>query len=186
MLCAGNGMTNDLEFRSLRVLLVGGKPNVVRVLRTVLGLAGVNAIVIATDSTEAMRHLRLSLFDAVFCDETAEPIDRMPFAVAARRAPDVLNHMVPIFLTCSGPRRTEVEAARNEGVTDVLARPISAATVIRKLTAALIYPRSFIAAPGFFGPDRRGKRHESFSGDDRRARKARKVKVAKPDGLTYL
>jgi len=37
-------------------------------------------------------------------------------------------------------------------------------------------------APEFFGPDRRGRARPSFHGDDRRARKARKVLVSKPTG----
>ena len=106
------------------------------------------------------------------------------FPLAARRTQGLLNPMIPFFLTCHGPRRVQVEAARNAGVTDVLARPISAATVKRKLLQAIVRPRAFIASTEFFGPDRRGKERIQHKGPERRARQPRKVKVSKAASQT--
>ncbi|HEX2591171.1 MAG TPA: hypothetical protein VHL34_06730 [Rhizomicrobium sp.] len=170
------------EYRSLHVLIVGGKAHHVRVLRTVLSLIGINEIVAEQEPSWAMRRLKTQFFDAVFCDETVDPIGDVPFVIAARREPDVLEHMVPIFLTCSAARLKQVNAARDSGVTDVLARPLSAQTIMRKLSLALLKPRSFIVAPDFFGPDRRSKGRPTYTGEDRRSRKTRKVKVAKATG----
>jgi CheY-like chemotaxis protein len=173
-------MHDGLEFRTLRVLVVGGKPHAVRTLRTVFSLLGLHQIVVVPESEAALQQLRFNTFDAVFCDEIAEKVGGLSFAVAARRDPEALDKMVPIFLTCAGARRRQVEAARDEGVTDVLARPISAATIGRKFALAVNKPRSFIVAPTFFGPDRRSKGRSAFNGPDRRIRAARKVKIAKP------
>jgi hypothetical protein len=72
--------------------------------------------------------------------------------------------------------------ARDLGFTSVLTRPISAATVMRKLKLALDAPRPFIASTDFFGPDRRAPSRSGFGGPDRRTRKARQVKVGAPAG----
>lgn len=177
-------MAEKPDLKQMRVLIVGGKPHAIRLLRTVLNLAGIVDIVYAAEAVIALTFLKSQMFDAVFCDEQVEAVNGVAFAVAARREPDVWDHMIPIFLTCSAARRKQVEAARDIGVTDVLGRPISAATIIRKLTIALVKPRSFIAAPTFFGPDRRAKVRPAYAGDDRRIRKARKVSVALPVGKT--
>jgi hypothetical protein len=64
--------------------------------------------------------------------------------------------------------RRDVEAARDLGFTDVLVRPITAGTIIRKLTLALARPREYVVAGDFSGPDRRGKRRQAFRGKERR------------------
>jgi two-component system chemotaxis response regulator CheY len=115
---------------------------------------------------------------AVFCDENAPKIDGAEFAVAARRAPGISNPMIPIFLVCASPRRKDVVTARDVGVTDVIVRPFSAATIERKLRAALDAPRPFIKAGNFFGPDRRVDQRPPYKGSERRTRTPRKVRVS--------
>ena len=165
------------DFKNLRVMVVGGRPSGLQVLRTVFGVAGIGNVVAVPESRRAVNLLCNERFAAVFCDDRAELVGGVPFPLAARRGTGVLNPMIPIFLLCSAARRRQVEQARDTGVTDVLARPLSAATVIRKLRIALVHPRPFIAAPDFFGPDRRVRQHGRFDGDERRQRTARKVKV---------
>ncbi len=141
-------------------------------------LLNLKSVVVMPTSVSALEALRAHPFTAVFCEDSAEPLDGVPFALAARRTPGVLNPMIPIFAISSFPSRADVKRARDEGVTDVLARPVSAATIIRKLRGALAYPRPFIAAPDFFGPDRRVRdRRSAFLGDERRTRQAKKVKM---------
>jgi len=86
--------------------------------------------------------------------------------------------MSPLFIIYTNARQRQVEQARDIGVTDVLTHPVSASTIARKLQAALVAPRPFIAAPSFFGPDRRARRGAAWSGDERRTRTAKKTRVA--------
>lgn len=165
------------DFRVLRILLVGGKPYVVQTLRTVLGGAGVREIEYAPDSTRALEILRHQVFSAIFCDETAEPVEGVKFAIAARRTPGMVNPLLPIFMISGRAHKNLIENARDEGLTDVLARPISTATIIRKLRTALEFPRSFIASPEFFGPDRRSASRSAFYGQDRRKNRPKKVRL---------
>ena len=100
----------------------------------------------------------------------------MPFALAARRSQMLLNPMIPIFAVYGGARRRDVETARDQGINDVICRPMSLKTVTDKLRAALAAPRPFIAAPEFFGPDRRA-RELPWRGEDRRTRAPKKIRV---------
>ena len=94
----------------------------------------------------------------------------------ARANAAALNPLIPLFELHERARRGDVERARDQGVTDILICPISPQTIITKLGAALERPRPFIAAPNFFGPDRRAKR-TGFGGTERRVRKPRKVAI---------
>ncbi|HEX4301464.1 MAG TPA: hypothetical protein VHZ78_01630 [Rhizomicrobium sp.] len=170
-------MTGKSDLRPLRILLVGGKPASVQVLRTAFGLLGIKQMSAVAESPRAIEALRNQIFDAIFCDAAAEPYKNMTFPVAARRSPGIINPMTPLFVIYTNARQRQVEQARDVGVTDVLTHPVSAATIARKLEAAIKAPRPFIAAPTFFGPDRRARRNALWSGEDRRKRIARKTKV---------
>jgi two-component system chemotaxis response regulator CheY len=173
-------MSGFEDFGAQQHLIVGGKPHVVQLLKQVLGIIGVKQIEVVADPVAVIDVLRTRLFTSVLCDESAARWGKEHFARAARQSSGLLNPMIPIFLVCGGPRRRDVEAARDLGFTDVLTRPVSAATLMRKLKTALVTPRPFIASSDFFGPDRRSPLRAKFWGDDRRTRKARQVKVAAP------
>ncbi len=170
-------MAEPGDFETLRVLIVSGRPHTVQILRQVLTMLGIRRVRSAVLSQTAIELLCANSFAAVFCDEELTDGDADAFIVAARRSPGLVNPMVPIFLVCAGPKRHNIEAARDMGFTDVLARPLSAATVRRKLRTALIQPRPFIVAGEFFGPDRRAGAR-SWAGGERRTRQPRKIKIA--------
>jgi two-component system, chemotaxis family, chemotaxis protein CheY len=173
-------MNDPDDFTAQRHLIVGGKPHAVSVLRQVLTILGVRQIQTVAEPLTAIDVLRTRKFTAVLCDESAERCGEEHFAHAARRTPGLVNPLVPIFLVSGGPRRRDVEQARDLGFTDVLTRPVSAAIILKKLRLALRHPRPFIATPDFFGPDRRSQQRANFHGDDRRTRKPRQVKIPAP------
>jgi CheY-like chemotaxis protein len=173
------GFMDDLK--SLRVLVVTAKPHVAELLRQVLAIAGVSDMVVSPNGPDAIARLAAEMFDAVFRDDAAARDTGGDFGHAARRGDGVLDPMLPIFLVCAGPRRRDVEAARDLGYTDVLTRPVSAATITRKLTQAVTRPRPFIVATEFFGPDRRSETRAAFRGKDRRKRQPKKMKVARSE-----
>ena len=169
-------MSKD-DFSEVRILLVARKGAPTQVLRTVFGIAGISRIVNVDEARRAVELLCTEHFHAVFVEGALEH-DGMPFALAARRLPSLLNPMIPIFALFPQARKRDVETARDLGVHDVICRPVSPKTVMTKLRAALAAPRPFIAAPGFFGPDRRAKsRAGGTPGTERRGRTGKKTKV---------
>jgi two-component system, chemotaxis family, chemotaxis protein CheY len=163
------------NFAELRVLVVGFRGFALSSLRTVLTAAGVVRIAAMEDTRRALELLCTENFEAVFVEDNAI-LDDMPFALAARRSKALLNPMIPVFAVYSSARKRDVETARDLGVHDVIARPISPKTIKDKLGAAIVAPRPFIAAPEFFGPDRRAK-PRSYRGDDRRVLTPKKTKI---------
>jgi CheY-like chemotaxis protein len=164
------------EFKNLRVLLVGSRPHMLSLLRTVLSVAGITRVVRVEQPDRALELLRQERFAAVFC-ETLMLRGGTPFAVAVRRMPAVLNPAIPLFVLHERALRRDVEKARDLGATDVLTVPISPCTVSLKLKAALKTPRPFILAPPFFGPDRRVQDRKRPAGPERRGRPIRKARV---------
>jgi CheY-like chemotaxis protein len=167
------------EFKTMRVLIVSAKPHVVQVMRHVFAIVDVQHVSVTATANAGLERMCANRYGAVFYDDSCGEIGGDSFARAVRRHPSVTNPMVPLFLLCASPRRRDVERARDTGYSDVLLRPLSPAIVMRKLRQASENARPFIAAPDFFGPDRRAKHRPEFHGKDRRKRIARKVKVAR-------
>jgi hypothetical protein len=62
--------------------------------------------------------------------------------------------------------RDIVENCRDLGASEFLAKPFSASTVADKIMQLIMYPRKFVLAPSYFGPERR--RTEMFMDTERR------------------
>ncbi len=170
----------QLDIDAARILVVGAKGQSGTMLRTVLTAIGLHRIVLIDEPRRALELLGTEHFDAVFV-EGGTQLGDTSFALAVRHGAMLLNPMIPIFAVYDGARRTDVEKARDQGITDVICRPMSPKTVAAKLRAALIAPRPFIAAPAFFGPDRRAM-ERPWRGQDRRTRTPKKVKVTIDQG----
>lgn len=162
-----------------RILLLARRTSSTQVLRTVFKIAGLGRVTSVDEPRRAIELLCMEHFDAAFLEGAMEH-EGMPFALAARRLPALLNPMIPIFAVFPEARKRDVEAARDLGVHDVICRPVSAKTVVNKLRAVLAAPRPFIAAPSFFGPDRRSKSRAAVMtpAQERRSRAAKKTKLS--------
>jgi PleD family two-component response regulator len=150
-------MKRGRVFDTLKVLIVEGKRGNGRLLYDILTNLGVRQIVTRDDSQEALRELRETLFDAVFCDEQSTPVNPAAFARALRKDAANVSHRAPIVLMSGAPQRRQVEIARDCGINDFLAVPISIATVKKKLMTVLFAPKRFVVSQSFAGPDRRHK-----------------------------
>jgi two-component system chemotaxis response regulator CheY len=57
---------------------------------------------------------------------------------------------------------------RDNGMTEFLAKPISAKTIYARLCSVIENPRAFIRVGVFFGPDRRRRQAEGYESFERR------------------
>lgn len=107
--------------------------------------------------------------DALIVDRALAPMDGIAFARYLRTVVEGRVRYVPVILIVSRINREDLLLARNAGVNEVLAKPVSAAGLSSRLAAVLEAPRPFIRTPDYFGPDRR-RRQVPFTGADRRRR----------------
>jgi len=130
-------MTAKLDVRNLKVLLVSSDAFGLNVIRAALSLANIREISVAYDCESAIKKLQSEDFDVLFCDGDQPQVNSTPFVVAARNTEGVRNPTLPIFLVSAAPGHRQVAEASALGVNAVIARPISAAAVLRKLSHAL-------------------------------------------------
>ena len=61
-----------------------------------------------------------------------------------------------------------MEAARDAGVTEFLAKPITAHNLFARIAEIVERPRAFVRCDNYFGPDRRRHQNDDYPGPWRR------------------
>ena len=121
-----------------------------------LGYAlGVKNIRDASDAAEAFKELQHFHADVIICDWHMEPLDGLDFVRLVRTAKDSPNPYVPIIMLSGFTEYRRVTEARDAGVNEFLAKPISARALYQRFASIIENPRPFIRTRTYFGPDRR-------------------------------
>lgn len=140
-----------------------------RILMTELMRAlGVRQLFEAADGAEALQLLRRQPVDIIICDLAMEPVDGLDFVRLLRNSPDSPNPMCPVIMLTGHSTERRVYEARDAGVTEFLAKPITARGVLERLSQVIDHPRSFVRSEDYFGPDRRRRSDPRYNGPRRR------------------
>jgi len=107
--------------------------------------------------------------DIVLCDWT-EGLDGMEFLNKVRQDVDSTDPFIPVVICTANTEYHHVCAARDNGMTEFLAKPVSARTIYSRICALVKNHRSFIRISNFLGPDRRRHHSEDPGRVDRRKR----------------
>jgi CheY-like chemotaxis protein len=159
----------DYNFERFNVLIADGNRNTRMLLATVLREFGIDNIEFAGDGREALEMLVALHPDMVLCEYRMTPMDGIEMARRIRALERTRDRFVPILMVTGHTEPKVVTAARDAGVTDFLAKPISAAILLQRIVNLIEDPRPFVdALPDYFGPDRRSKRRESDPNTPRR------------------
>lgn len=144
------------SFEELLILLVDDNVRMRRLIRTILQGLGTNKILEADDGEEALHLLRTIPADLVICDMIMAPMDGVTFVARVRNDTESANRFLPIIMASAYSEPDRVIAARDAGVNEFLAKPLSVGGVYRRVMSVVERPRPFVRAPGYFGPARRG------------------------------
>jgi len=154
----------------LAFLVVDDNANMVTILRTVLKNLGVIHIYEAKDVAEAFVLVRRYAIDIAIIDYNLGFMDGIELVKLMRTASDSPNPYLPIIMLTAHTEKYRVELARDAGITEFCAKPVTALELYRKICEVIERPRPFIRTSDYFGPDRH--RHDegfAYEGPERRA-----------------
>ena len=137
-------------------------------LRELLTSVGIREISEAANGQAALKVLREHECDLILSDMAMAPMDGIAFTRHIRTDESSPNHFVPIIMVTGHTEIERVKAARDAGVTEFLAKPVTPNNLYARLTEIVERPRAFVRTESYFGPDRRRRTLESFSGPWRR------------------
>lgn len=149
---------------NLRVLLVDDNQHMRAIVMTVLAGVGVRNVRETRDGAEALEALRDWPADVAIVDFQMFHIDGVEFTRMVRTAPDSKNPYLPIVMMTGHSEKSRVVEARDAGVTEFVAKPLTAKSVLERLQAVIYRPRPFVRAGAYFGPDRRRRDDPAYTG----------------------
>jgi CheY-like chemotaxis protein len=152
----------------LRMLIVDDNPHMINITKTILRGFGAKEFFEASNATDAFALVKAMPFDLIITDYAMEPVDGCEFTRLLRTAGDSPNHFVPIIMLTAYAEKSKVEAARDAGVTEFCAKPITPTDLYRKVCSVVNSPRSFVRTSFYFGPDRRRRTDDGYKGKERR------------------
>jgi CheY-like chemotaxis protein len=155
-------------FENLKALIVEDNAYMRSLLRALLNSIGVMDIAEASNGQAAIEILRERKSDLVLTDLAMKPMDGLEFTRYVRGNEQSPNPFVPIIMISGHSEKYRVEAARDAGVTEFLAKPITAHTLFARIAEIVERPRAFVHCDSYFGPDRRRRAIEDYAGPRRR------------------
>jgi len=94
-------------------------------------------------------------------------LNGIEFTRMVRTDEDSPDRFVPIIMLTCYTEKARVFEARDAGVTEFMAKPVSAQSLYDRIASVIEGPRRFVEVGSYFGPDRR-RRINDFAGNDRR------------------
>lgn len=158
-----------MRFDLLKILLVDDNHHMRVLIGEILRAVGVTAVFEANDGAEALQIMRREAIDIVMTDLAMQPLDGIDFTRLLRNSPDSPNQMCPIIMITGHSTQKRVKEARDAGVTEFLAKPVTARGVVDRISRVVEAPRPFIRNEDYFGPDRRRRSDPDYAGPRRRS-----------------
>lgn len=155
-------------FEYLKALVVEDNPHMRALLRALMNTLGIMAVYEAANGDDAFEILRNRQPDLILTDLSMKPRNGIEFTLQVRNATTSPNPYIPIIMVTGHTERHRVEAARDAGVTEFLAKPITARNLFSRIGEIVDRPRPFVKCADYFGPDRRRHRTQEYAGPFRR------------------
>jgi CheY-like chemotaxis protein len=170
-----------IDFNRLRFLVIDDNQHMRRILRTLLHSFGTREVYEAEDGAAGLEAFMHHIPDIVIADWAMPIFDGLELTQMIRQPGANGNPFVPIIMLTGHSEKKRVIAARDAGVTEFLAKPVSAKALYQRIMNIVVNPRPFIKTRSYFGPDRRRNLNLTYAGAERR--KGGKADIIKQQAL---
>ena len=153
---------------SLRALIVEDNQHMRALLRALLMAIEIRQIFESKDGSAGLDKLPEYKPDFILTDLSMAPMNGIDFTRALRRIPDDDFSVVPVIMVTGHTEKARIHAARDAGVNEVLAKPLTVAGLINRIEEIIYRPRKFVRCATYLGPCRRRRDHPGYFGPWRR------------------
>jgi CheY-like chemotaxis protein len=149
--------------------VIDDNPHMRRIVRTLLHGLGTRDVFEADDGATGLDAFTHHVPDVVLVDWAMPVFDGLELTKMIRETDGAGNPFVPVIMITGHTERNRVMSARDAGITEFLAKPISAKSLYQRILSVVAQPRPFIKTSSYFGPDRRRNSNPNYSGIERRS-----------------
>jgi two-component system, chemotaxis family, chemotaxis protein CheY len=157
-----------IDFNRLRFLVIDDNAHMRRILRTLLHGFGAREVYEAEDGASGLEAFTHYVPDIIVADWAMPIFDGLELTQMIRQPGANANPYVPIIMLTGHSEKKRVTSARDAGVTEFMAKPISAKSLYQRILNVIANPRPFIKTKTYFGPDRRRSTSTNYVGPERR------------------
>jgi CheY-like chemotaxis protein len=157
------------RFDRLKILVVDDNAHMRKLVITILQAFGVVQICEADSGERAWTVLREANPDVVVLDWVMEGMSGIELVDIIRTNPQSPNPFVPVIMLTGHTSLDHVRQARDAGVNEFIAKPVSVKTMMSRLVSVIEHPRPYVRTSVYFGPCRRRRAAEDYSGPERRS-----------------
>lgn len=162
-------MTFDWDLRNVSFMVAEDNDFMRELLMEILRAVGVRKIVGASNGKQAIDRFAAVTPDVLLTDWLMSPIDGIALTKYVRTSRSSPNPFLPIIMVTGFTSPDSIIIARDAGVTELMAKPISATGLYHRICHVIAHPRPFVRAAGIFcGPDRRRRLSADYRGAERR------------------
>ena len=130
-----------IDFNKLRFLICDDNPHMRRILRTLLHSFGAREAYEAEDGATALEMYTHYVPDIVITDWAMPIFDGLELSQMIRQPESKGNPYAPIIMLTGHSEKRRVTVARDAGVTEFLAKPISAKGLYHRILNVVANPR---------------------------------------------
>jgi len=160
-------IVNSYDLSHLDVMLVEKHGDMRRLFRDVLCQLGLSKVRDCGNVGTALEMFQETPADLVLTD-WSPGLDGVDLLRKLRQSGLSSNPFVPVVVVTANTESRHIYTARNSGMTEYLAKPITATRVYTRICSVIEKRRMFISNHDFFGPDRRRLMKDVFAGENRR------------------
>jgi len=160
---------SGIQFDRLKILVVDDNQHMRKLVVTILQAFGTIQIYEAADGEHAWAILRDANPDVILLDWQMEGMNGLEFARMVRTSPNSPNPFAPIIMLTGHTHVDHVRQARDVGVNEFLAKPVSVKAILTRLISVIEHARPFVRTKSYFGPCRRRRGNDEYRGPERRA-----------------
>lgn len=157
------------ELSHLTVLLVDASDGSRRTTRALLRQIGFHNVMESKTGADAFKLFCAAPVALIITEYATQPLDGISLARMVRNEADSPNPVVPILMLSEHTEAKIIMGARDWGINEFAAKPVSHDTLKARVLTILQSPCHFVRCTNYFGPDRRRKRRAQYNGPERRA-----------------
>jgi len=157
-----------IDFNRLRFLVIDDNPHMRRIIRTLLHGLGTRDVFEADDGATGLDAYTHNIPDIVLIDWAMPVFDGLELTKMIRETDGNANPYLLFIMITGHTEKNRVTSARDAGITEFLAKPISAKALYQRIVNVVAHPRPFIKTRNYFGPDRRRIANPNYPGPERR------------------
>lgn len=148
-------MIVDIDLSTLVVLVIDDSRYARSFVRSALHSFGARQVIEAVDGPSGLQILAERKVGMVLVDYDMQPMDGIAFTRVLRAGEVVPCRELPIIMVSGAADMDTVMLARNSGINEFLAKPVSAESLFRRVRNVLLNPRPFVISETYVGPCRR-------------------------------